>query len=46
MKKARRLLLAFLIVSAIFLGACGGGQQTVAPPLVRAGSPDFEKYQP
>lgn len=44
-KTARRLLLAFLIVTALISGACGGEQPPASRPLVRAGSPDFEKYQ-
>lgn len=45
-EKARRLMVAFLCLCAIFLSGCGGAQQSNLPPLVRAGSPDFEKYQP
>jgi hypothetical protein len=44
---AQRLLVAALFILAIFLSGCGGGpQQSNIPQLVRAGSPDYEKYQP
>jgi hypothetical protein len=43
-KNRRRLL--FTVFLVIILAGCGGGaQQNSAPPLIRAGSPDFEKYQ-
>jgi hypothetical protein len=46
-KGKRRLLVVVLSLWAILLGGCGGsGQQSNLPPLVRAGSPDFEKFQP
>ena len=41
------MLAVIFILLAIFLVGCGqGGQQNNLPPLVRAGSPDFEKFQP
>jgi hypothetical protein len=46
MFKSSRLLSATLSLLVVFLMSCGGGaQQQNAPQLVRAGSPDFEKYQ-
>lgn len=44
-KKRPHLLVAVLCFGAIILAGCGG-QQNNHPPLVRAGSPDFEKFQP
>ena len=44
-KKAGRVLVAVLSLSAILLAGCGGSQRNNLP-LVRAGSPEFEKYQP
>lgn len=45
--KTRHLLAAVLSLCVVFLAGCGGGQpqQNAAPPLVRAGGQDFEKYQ-
>jgi hypothetical protein len=44
---AQRLLVASLSILALFLSGCGGGpQQSNIPQLVRAGAPDYEKYQP
>jgi hypothetical protein len=46
-KKASRLLIAVLSLSAILLAGCGGGsQQNNLPSVMRAGSPEFEKFQP
>jgi hypothetical protein len=45
-KSRRRLLYTFISLLAIILAGCGGGaQQNTSPPLIRAGSPDFEKYR-
>lgn len=44
--KARRLMIAFLSFCVIFLAGCGGAQQSNLPQLIRAGSADYEKYQP
>lgn len=47
MCKASRLLFSTLSLLAVLLLGCGGGaQQPNAPQLTRAGSADFEKYQP
>ena len=36
----------FFTLLLIMLAGCGGGaQQNTAPQLIRAGSPEFEKYQ-
>jgi hypothetical protein len=45
--KARYFLIAILGLCVILLSGCGGSQpqQNAAPPLVRAGGQDFEKYQ-
>ena len=45
-EKRRRQLVLALSLCAILLAGCGGGSQSNLPPLVRAGSPDFEKFQP
>lgn len=38
---------AFVCISIIFLSGCGGGtQQSNLPQLIRAGSADYEKFQP
>src|ERR1044072_8596842 len=44
-KRGVRLLFAVLSLCAVFLAACGGGQQASGPPLTRAGGADFEKYR-
>jgi hypothetical protein len=45
--KASYLIAAFLCISVIFLSGCGGAsQQSNLPQLIRAGSPDYEKFQP
>jgi hypothetical protein len=46
-RAGRLLAVLFLSLSAVFLAGCGGSQpqQNASPPLMRAGAPDFEKYQ-
>lgn len=46
-RKRGGVIAALLCLCAALLQGCGGGTgQSNAPQLVRAGSPDFEKYQP
>ncbi|HEY0323737.1 MAG TPA: hypothetical protein VGC66_22485 [Pyrinomonadaceae bacterium] len=45
-KRRHRLLVTVFSLLAIILAGCGGGaQQNTTPLLIRAGSPEFEKFQ-
>lgn len=43
--KNGRCLIVFSVLVIMLAGCGGGAQQNTSTPLIRAGSPEFEKYQ-